>query len=90
MRRPTYLAALCLCVSLARASLADPPSRAEAAAALRKAAGFFYEHCSKHGGYVWRYSRELKLSEGEAETSPTTIWVLDNVGVLCRFVATSD
>jgi hypothetical protein len=51
------------------------PTRAEAAAALRKACGFFREDCSKHGGYVWRYSRDLSLSEGEAETGPDTIWV---------------
>lgn len=54
---------------------AELPSRAEVAAALRRACGFFYENCSKHGGYVWRYSRDLTLSEGEAETGPETIWV---------------
>ncbi len=62
------------CLLTVPAEAADP-TRAEAAAALRKAAGFFRENCAKHGGYVWRYSRDLKLSEGEAETGPDTIWV---------------
>ena len=51
------------------------PDRDEVRAALRRAATFFVENCSKHGGYVWRYSRDLTLSEGEAETGPDTIWV---------------
>jgi hypothetical protein len=56
-------------------SHAAEPTRAEAAAALRIACRFFREDCSKHGGYVWRYSKDLSLSEGEAETGPDTIWV---------------
>lgn len=54
---------------------AADPTRAEAAAALRKACGFYRENCSKHGGYVWCTSLDLSLSEGEAETGPDTIWV---------------
>ena len=69
------LAGLLLLVSSVAVSAADAPGRGEALDALNRAVGFFTEHCSKHGGYVWRYSRDLKLSEGEAETGPTTIWV---------------
>lgn len=58
-----------------RQPAAAEPTRAEAAAALRKACGFFRDNCSRHGGYVWRYSRDLSLGEGEAETGPDTIWV---------------
>jgi hypothetical protein len=54
---------------------AEGLTREKAAAALEKAVGFFTTHCSKHGGYVWRYSRDLKLSEGEAETDDSVIWV---------------
>ncbi len=43
--------------------------------ALRRSISFFRENCGKQGGYVYRYSRDLKLSEGEAETGPTTVWV---------------
>ena len=53
----------------------DEPSREAAVAALQSAVGFFHQNCSKHGGYVWRVSRDLKLSEGEAETGLDTIWV---------------
>ncbi len=49
--------------------------RTEVAATLRRAVLFFHDHCAKQGGYVWRYSRDLQLSEGEAETGPETIWV---------------
>lgn len=35
----------------------------------------FYSSLAKHGGYVWRYSRDKRLSEGEAETDEHTIWV---------------
>ncbi len=51
------------------------PSREEMIATLKKAADFYIENCSKHGGYVWRYSNDLTLSEGEAETPADVIWV---------------
>jgi hypothetical protein len=51
------------------------PTQAEVAAALRKAVVFFHDNGSKHGGYVWRYSRDLTLSEGEGETDESRIWV---------------
>ena len=43
--------------------------------ALDRSLSYYHENCSKHGGYVWRYSKDLRLSEGEAETGPDTIWV---------------
>ncbi|MFG0296150.1 MAG: pectate lyase [Maioricimonas sp. JB045] len=54
---------------------ADGPDREQVEAALDQALRFFHDHCSHHGGYVWRYSRDLTLSEGEAETGPDTAWV---------------
>ncbi|TWT62516.1 AGE family epimerase/isomerase [Rubinisphaera italica] len=42
---------------------------------LERACDFYIENCSKHGGYDWRYSKNLKLTEGEAETDENTIWV---------------
>lgn len=35
----------------------------------------FFHSLAKHGGYVWRYSKDKKLSEGEAETDADTVWV---------------
>ena len=55
--------------------LAQSLNREQVAAALRKACTFYHDQCSKHGGYVWRYSKDLSLSEGEAETGPDTVWV---------------
>jgi PelA/Pel-15E family pectate lyase len=43
--------------------------------ALRKAGRFFYEDVAAHGGYVWSYSGDLQLREGEATTDETMIWV---------------
>jgi hypothetical protein len=51
------------------------PSRDEVRLALDKAVTFFHDHCAKHGGYDWRYSRDFKLTEGEAKTGPATVWV---------------
>lgn len=73
-KRIAAVVAMCL-LSAANHSRAADPTRAEVAAALRTACGFFRENCSKHGGYVWRHSKDLSLSEGEAETGPDTIWV---------------
>jgi hypothetical protein len=55
--------------------MAQAPAQHDASAALLKACRFFRENCAHHGGYVWRYSNDLQLSEGEAETTPTMLWV---------------
>jgi len=56
---------------------ADPPStlRQEAAAGLRRACDFFRKEVAPHGGYVWRYSHDLKLREGEGKATETMAWV---------------
>lgn len=54
---------------------AQSPKPSEVAGALKRSCTFFHDRCAKHGGYVWRYSRDLSLSEGEAETGPDTVWV---------------
>lgn len=51
------------------------PTRPEVLAALQKAATFYRQNCAHYGGYGWRYSRDLKLSEGEGEMTPTMAWV---------------
>lgn len=53
--------------------LADLPD--EALIAAKRAATFYWKHVSADGGYLWRYSSDLKLREGEGKAKPTTIWV---------------
>jgi len=50
-------------------------SRADVEGALKKGCTFYRQNCSHQGGYVWRHSRDLKLSEGEGETTRTMCWV---------------
>ena len=68
-----------LTVLMHRSAAAEPetgtPSAGEVRAALDRAITFFHAHCSKQGGYDWRYSRDLSLTEGEGETGPQTVWV---------------
>jgi hypothetical protein len=56
---------------------AEPPAppREQVQGALTRAVVYFHEHCAKHGGYDWRYSRDFKLTEGEEETGPEQVWV---------------
>lgn len=43
--------------------------------ALVKAATFFHDHLSIHGGYVYAFSGDLQKREGEGVTDEHTIWV---------------
>ena len=47
----------------------------QASACLRKAVNFFQQQVSIQGGYLWRYSSDLKKREGEGKASATTAWV---------------
>ncbi|MBI3468159.1 MAG: hypothetical protein HY000_34575 [Planctomycetes bacterium] len=51
------------------------PTREQAAVALRRACEFFRNKVSASGGYLWRYSADLKQRAGETAASATTIWV---------------
>lgn len=62
-------------VSWNAARAVEAPTKAEAAAALRKAAGFFREQVSVQGGYLYRYSEDLALREGEGKATATMAWV---------------
>jgi PelA/Pel-15E family pectate lyase len=46
----------------------------EATAALAKATAFL-RSIATHGGYLWRYSADLKERAGEAAATPSQIWV---------------
>jgi PelA/Pel-15E family pectate lyase len=58
------------------ASAAEPPTRDEAVQALEKAVGFYRTQVARHGGYLWQYSGDLKLAEGEGKVDDAhTVWV---------------
>ncbi len=42
---------------------------------MRKAVEFFHSEVSCQGGYLWRYSGDLALREGEGKASRTMVWV---------------
>ncbi len=53
----------------------QPPTRDEAVAALKKAVTFFRDKVSAEGGYVWHYSEDFSLREGEEKTTATQAWL---------------
>lgn len=70
------LPAACLWLALGNTSLtAAEPTKAEASAALQKAVKYFDEQVSIDGGYLWRYSDDLSLREGETAATATQAWV---------------
>ncbi|HYG75088.1 MAG TPA: pectate lyase [Planctomycetota bacterium] len=54
---------------------AAEPTVESASAAARKAAEFFRTKVAAEGGYLWRYSEDLSLREGETPADAQTIWV---------------
>jgi Pectic acid lyase len=57
-----------------KASHAEPTVE-EAKSVLLKAAKFFQQSVAVEGGYVFRYSSDLKFSEGEEATGNSTVWI---------------
>ncbi|MEM6980711.1 MAG: pectate lyase [Planctomycetota bacterium] len=59
--------------------LASVPSiaqeRDEAINVAKRAVQFLTEEVSTRGGYVWRYSSDLTLREGEGKITTETVWV---------------
>jgi len=75
MRTGTWIVAF-LALTLPRSVEADDaPLRRQAAEALRKATDFFTGQVATEGGYLWRYSEDLKTREGEGRASETMVWV---------------
>lgn len=54
---------------------ADDDLRVEAEKSLARGVKFFRESVAAHGGYVYRYSADLKKREGEGKTGADTVWV---------------
>lgn len=65
----------CLLVSVIADGVDDPSLRSGAAATLRKATAYFRENVATEGGYLWRYSEDLKLREGEGKADGKTVWL---------------
>lgn len=53
----------------------DSPTRDQANQALQKAVAFFDGKVSIEGAYLWRYSEDLSLREGEEKATATQAWV---------------
>jgi hypothetical protein len=73
---------VCLLIAAAMVASSGPDSsaaedslRADARAALQRTVAFFHDTVATEGGYLWRYSADLKLREGEGHANDTTIWV---------------
>ena len=49
--------------------------RPEALGAMKRAATYFRTAVSTRGGYLWRYSPDLKKRAGEGKATPTQVWV---------------
>lgn len=56
-------------------SVAADPSRGDVEHALKKATDFFRTEVTIQGGYLWRYSSDLRYREGEGAASAETAWV---------------
>jgi hypothetical protein len=64
-----------LVVSGAALHAADDDLRVEAEKSLERGVKFFRESVAAHGGYVYRYSADLKQREGEGKAGADTVWV---------------
>ncbi len=69
------LAGALLAAAPAAAGPPDSARRDEAREALRRAVAFYAGHVAAHGGYLWRYSEDLRFREGEEAASADTVWV---------------
>ncbi|MFA6240993.1 MAG: pectate lyase [Candidatus Hydrogenedentales bacterium] len=66
---------LCACQVCVFAHAAEALTVSEASAALQRAVAFFRGSVSTQGGYLWKYSEDLSLREGEGRADAATAWV---------------
>src|SRR6478672_9979351 len=71
---PLLSASLILLLPLATLAQ-QPPTKDEASSAMKKAVAFFCDNVSADGGYLWRYSEDLSLREGEEKATATQAWL---------------
>ena len=60
---------------LSESAAGEATLKASAAKSLRRATEFFRTKIATEGGYLWRYSEDLTLREGEGDATDTTIWI---------------
>lgn len=48
---------------------------ADAKQAMKKATRFFTKEVSSSGGYLWKYSEDLTVREGEGKASDSMVWI---------------
>lgn len=72
MKTPFALLALSLCLTVTHAFAA--PAAPEVKAALTKATQYM-RSIATEGGYLWRYSEDLKIRAGENNATDTQIWI---------------
>jgi len=75
---PPRRAFVCCLIFLAGLLIAGPTLadlRDDAKAAAKQATWFLHDHVSTEGGYLWRYSADLTLREGEGVVKSRTVWV---------------
>lgn len=53
----------------------DSPSPERVMLAMRRAVDFYRNQVASHGGYVYRYSDDLRKREGEGKVGLDTVWV---------------
>ena len=70
---PVVVVTLLLATTVSQAE--DAQLRRDASVALKKACAFFAENVSTEGGYLWKYSEDLKTREGEGRANDDTVWV---------------
>jgi PelA/Pel-15E family pectate lyase len=68
--RAATIVLLTITSTTARADL-----RSDAAAGLKRAIAYFHRSVAVEGGYVYRYSADLELREGEGKAGARTVWV---------------
>jgi hypothetical protein len=61
--------------TIAVAHADDSLTPESARAALKKSVAFYRTHVSANGAYLWRYSADLSMCEGEVKASKTMGWV---------------
>jgi len=74
-RLTLVLTLVCIVAPTACCETVERPTRPEVVNALHRAVRFFREEVSAHGGYLWRYSADLSLREGEGKATALTAWV---------------
>ena len=74
MRMRLLVLPLAVCLMAAYGRAADAELVTQVRAALEKATAFMCS-ISTEGGYLWRYSADLKERQGEGKATPSQIWV---------------